>query len=511
MANNIINSLKFGSDTNIFSLPYGECSTAAETAAKTVSVANGNFSLETGAIVLVKFTVTNTANSATLNVCGTGAKSIYYRNAAITKGYLAANRIYAFVYDGAQWEVISDIDTNSTYSNASLGQGYGTCSTAEATTAKTVALSSYSLTKGGVVVVKFTYAVPANATLNVNSKGAKNIFWKGAKIVAGVIKAGDTASFIYDGTQYQCFAIDTGRYLNLENGEGTDSIVQKYSGEVDDTHFGNTSTGESAAIFGEANKNTANRALMAGKLNKNNGANHIVGGVYNETTEMAKSGVTTGYQNINNHENAILGGLANKNNAPHTGLVGAYNEITERGTASAGGGQNNKINAENAAWNGENNVINVKNGAAYGYGLKVEGLDGKVVIGRYNAPKSNTIFEVGNGTSDKPSNAFEVYEDGSTNLSGGGGKVYKHYIQLVNISVPVAVVFTVYTSTAEQMTAEKLYEMFPTSQSYAVFCWSATEGKFNYINFSDIGFYLSGRSYVYGRDQIPINDTVTEV
>jgi hypothetical protein len=44
--------------------------------------------------------------------------------------------------------------------------------------------------------------------MNINSKGAKSIFYKGAKIVAGVIKAGDIATFIYDGTQYQLIAID---------------------------------------------------------------------------------------------------------------------------------------------------------------------------------------------------------------------------------------------------------------------------------------------------------------
>ena len=202
--------------------------------------------------------------------------------------------------------------------------------------------------------------------------------------------------------------------INIIAGEGIDSIVQKYSGKVDETHYGNTSTGESAAVFGEANENSANRVLMAGKLNKNFGANHIVGGLYNKTTEKAKSGVTTGYQNINNHENNILGGLANKDNAPHTVLGGAYNEITERGTASVGGGQNNKINAENTIWNGHDNIIDAINGSAFGYGLICRGLPCKCVVGRYNNPKSNTIFEVGIGTSDTDrSNAFEVYEDGS--------------------------------------------------------------------------------------------------
>ena len=99
-------------------------------------------------------------------------------------------------------------DNNTTYTNESLGNGYGTCATEAATTAKVVTLANYALQTGGQVSVKFTYAVPAEATMNINSRGAKSIFYKGAKIVAGVIKAGDIATFIYDGTQYQLIAID---------------------------------------------------------------------------------------------------------------------------------------------------------------------------------------------------------------------------------------------------------------------------------------------------------------
>ena len=95
---------------------YGTCSTAASTAAKTVALTN--FKLVTGAHVYVKFTVTNSAANPTLNVNSTGAKAIYYRGAAISAGYLAANRTYEFIYNGTQYELVGDIDTNSdiTYS-----------------------------------------------------------------------------------------------------------------------------------------------------------------------------------------------------------------------------------------------------------------------------------------------------------------------------------------------------------------------------------------------------------
>lgn len=110
---NAINSLNYGNNTYTFTLPYGSCSTAAGTAAKTVTV--DNFSLETGARVAVKFTVTNTAGSPTLNVNSTGAKAIYYKGATITAGYLAANKVYEFIYNGTQWDLVGDVDTNTTY------------------------------------------------------------------------------------------------------------------------------------------------------------------------------------------------------------------------------------------------------------------------------------------------------------------------------------------------------------------------------------------------------------
>lgn len=213
---NAINSLNFSNNTYTFTLPYGVCSTAAGTAAKTVTV--DNFSLETGARVIVKFTNSNSATSPTLNVSGTGAKAImrYGTTASstgtTTSGWIAG-AVQAFTYDGTNW--IQDYWNNTTYSNAGLGQGYGTCSTAEATTAKAVTLSSYDLATGGIVSVKFTYAVPAGSTMNINGKGAKNIYYRGKAIIDGIIEAGDVAMFIYDGTQYHLLTVDRHRFFTM--------------------------------------------------------------------------------------------------------------------------------------------------------------------------------------------------------------------------------------------------------------------------------------------------------
>ena len=187
---------------------YGVCDTAADTAAKTVTI--NKFELKEGAMVIVKFTNANSASSPTLNVNGTGAKPIYRygtteaSTATTTTGWIAG-AVQVFIYDGTGY--IRDYWSNTTYTNAGLGQGYGTCSTAAATAAKTVTLSSYSLTANGIVAVKFTNAVPANATMNINSKGAKAIYYRGAKITDGIIKAGDVATFIYS-TNYHLVSID---------------------------------------------------------------------------------------------------------------------------------------------------------------------------------------------------------------------------------------------------------------------------------------------------------------
>ena len=90
---------------------YGVCSTAAATAAKTVACTG--FTLVTGARIIVKFSNTNSAASPTLNVNSTGAKDIYYDGAAITASYLTGGRLYEFVYNGTQFDLIGEKNINT--------------------------------------------------------------------------------------------------------------------------------------------------------------------------------------------------------------------------------------------------------------------------------------------------------------------------------------------------------------------------------------------------------------
>ena len=122
---------------------------------------------------------------------------------------LAANTTYKLEAGGTSILFKTPPDNNTTYTNPKLGHGYAS-STAGTSPAFTAAISSYTLNggNGGVIAIKFSADVPADATLNVQSTGVKDIYWKGAKITAGVIQQNDTALLQYDGTRYQLLGTD---------------------------------------------------------------------------------------------------------------------------------------------------------------------------------------------------------------------------------------------------------------------------------------------------------------
>lgn len=85
---------------------YSACSTAAATAAKTCSCSN--FKLVTGVTITVKFTSANSAASPTLNVGGTGAKAIYYKDVVgSATNTWQAGEIVTFAYSGSYWYSIA--------------------------------------------------------------------------------------------------------------------------------------------------------------------------------------------------------------------------------------------------------------------------------------------------------------------------------------------------------------------------------------------------------------------
>ncbi len=218
------------------------------------------------------------ASTTTLNINSLGAKTVYRQASSKVTTHYPVGSVVLLVYTTnsssvGSWQC-TDYDSN-TNTNVAFGQGYSTCSTAAATVAKTVALTNYALTTGGILAIKFTYDVPASATLNVNSKGAKAIRYRGAAITADIIKAGDTATFIYDGTYYHLISIDKKlgslAYEDLdENGRIPSTLLPGYVDDAIEGYYYSSKfykesahtteiTGESGKIYVDLSTNKTYR------------------------------------------------------------------------------------------------------------------------------------------------------------------------------------------------------------------------------------------------------------
>lgn len=197
----------------------GTCETAGANKDKVATV-DSNFRLVKGVSVAIKFTNVNTYSNATaspitLNVNSTGAKNIWYggthsgagNTGTNTTAYGRANYINYYVYDGTYWVWQSSSADNDGNNRKSF---YGTCSTEAGTSAKVVTLSDtngWELRAGTIVGVKFSNSNTAsNVTLNVNSSGAKSIYYNTgtytgtSNAVCGV--ANRTNFYMYNGSQW---------------------------------------------------------------------------------------------------------------------------------------------------------------------------------------------------------------------------------------------------------------------------------------------------------------------
>ena len=88
-----------GTEYSLGSTAYGECSTAANTPAKTVEMTG--FTLIKGATIFVKFTNTNSASNPTLSVNSTTAKPLVkYGSSTIN---WSAGAVLCLTYDGTSW------------------------------------------------------------------------------------------------------------------------------------------------------------------------------------------------------------------------------------------------------------------------------------------------------------------------------------------------------------------------------------------------------------------------
>lgn len=216
---------------------YGTCATAAATAEKVVTIEDAAWELRVGSIIGVYFSNTNTAGSETapvkLNVNNTGAKQIYYNNAAYIStsssicGY--AKRTLFYMYNGEHWVWLNMGTLDGNTNTVPAVQ----CETAKGTAAKVGTCTNHTLLDNSYVHVniRYTNTSKSKLTLNIDSAGAKDI-WLNGQVTSSTnydLKAG-TYIVYYDAAN-SCFHFRTDGILPGKialDGEGND-IASTYA------------------------------------------------------------------------------------------------------------------------------------------------------------------------------------------------------------------------------------------------------------------------------------------
>ena len=140
------------------------CSTSASTVAKTATAMDG-FSLDSNLSFKIIFTNGNTASSPTLNLNGTGAKSL----ATTTSNYtLVANRLYDCYYNGTSYVLDNTVtvhtaNTSNPHNVTKAQVGLGNCdNTADANKAVKSATTATSASK--LTTARTTYVTLGTAS-----------------------------------------------------------------------------------------------------------------------------------------------------------------------------------------------------------------------------------------------------------------------------------------------------------------------------------------------------------
>ena len=165
-----------------------------------------------GDVIIYTDGATITSGGTTVNI-----PRIKIGDGATALGELPFTDRYVEHLAGQIAESLAAVATSGSYNdlenkpgNSDFGQGIVQSEVKNTAANIAVTFSGYMLVTSGVVSLRFKYDVPANATLNINGKGTRAIWYRGAAITAGVIKAGDRCLFMYNGGGqcYHLLAID---------------------------------------------------------------------------------------------------------------------------------------------------------------------------------------------------------------------------------------------------------------------------------------------------------------
>ena len=174
------------------------CATAAATQEKVVT-APDTFALTAGAFLAVKFTYSNTASGPTMNVNGTGAKSIIsYGSTAPPASYAwKPQQTVLFVYDGTNYVSLTIQNATTTYYGlARLSSSTSSTSTALAATASAVK-AAYDRSSWDSITLTNALAVAYGGTGATTAEAARtNLGVSVTQLFNGTVTTG-SATFNY--------------------------------------------------------------------------------------------------------------------------------------------------------------------------------------------------------------------------------------------------------------------------------------------------------------------------
>lgn len=181
---------------------YGTCTTGASTAAKVVSDIANLTELVAGTTIRVKFTNSNTASSATLNVNSLGAKNLCCygttRVGTTTKTSWQAGAIVSLTYDGTSWvmnDYIADTGiTTDTQNTAGSNQS--------ASKLYLIGATSQTTGSNGVQTYSNSNVYEQSGMLHASAINGVDISSNGAEVTISEATGGYTSLTIPNGKDY---------------------------------------------------------------------------------------------------------------------------------------------------------------------------------------------------------------------------------------------------------------------------------------------------------------------
>lgn len=181
---------------------------------------------------------------------------------------------------------------------------YGVCSTASGTTAKTVALTGFTLVTGARITVKFTTAnTVSSPTLSVNGTPAKAMKCKD-RTTGLAWKAGELMTLVYDGTNWcivEGYSL-ADRPVNTHhiqyNGESTPAALYGGTWEIDTDYTGRVLVGSGTGYTLGATGGEATHMIEISEIPDHYHAGYIIGTQSSSTDNIAVSTQWGKYQAI---------------------------------------------------------------------------------------------------------------------------------------------------------------------------------------------------------------------